>query len=481
MAYPDYSIVIISVTTNGVTVDYANSFYNEKLAKEFYKQAISEGKRAFYFEKPSPSKFTRNDVQPFKINTEEGAENAPIQSMEEAEQEDLGELAEQVYRNAEKTFTDAVGTVRTYQKFQIEVAKRFFDIFYVGSFKFFKKVFNRVVNEPAEVVVAIEIITNKKITIKHDGNGGFNIEVEKLYPDKYETLLVDAGNIIFDIAIENSPVVLGVKKLKKTFGGLSAEDFTTEELFEYLSALTIVLETDTKIYRANGTGGVTVENKNDGGGGGEDDDDNNPAEGTNLGPDSNDPCFDLIADGNGSSTQQSNGSCDNPTEGTNLGTDPSDPCFDLIANGMGGSTQESNGSCDNPAEGTNLGVDPSDPCYDLIANGTGGSTSVNNGSCDAPAEGTNLGTDPSDPCYDLIADGDGGSTQQSNGSCDGGGGGEEGTEETLVDPEHETNGQFSDTVIDANWDGGHPYNAEGELHMVTLDSESGLWVYDPAV
>ena len=63
MAYPDYSIVIISVTTGGVTTDYASAFYNEQLAQKFYDKAISEGKRAFYFEKPTPSKFSTLTVE----------------------------------------------------------------------------------------------------------------------------------------------------------------------------------------------------------------------------------------------------------------------------------------------------------------------------------------------------------------------------------------------------------------------------------
>jgi hypothetical protein len=282
MAYPDYSIVIISVTTGGVTTDYASSFYNEQLAQKFYDKAISEGKRAFYFEKPTPSKFARNDAQPLKQNTEAGLENAPVPSVEENSQpvQSLGEIAEEVYHSAEKTFTDAVGTIRTYQKFQIEVAKRYFDTFYVGPFKFFKKVFNRVVNEPAEVVVAIDIITNKKITVKHNGNGGFNIVVEKLWPDKGETLLDDAGEILITLIEDYSVIGIGTKQLKKVFGGASISDFVLTEINNYIPEGTIVYETDYKIYRSDGHGWVTVENKEqppvdpsdpDGG-----DDENNP-------------------------------------------------------------------------------------------------------------------------------------------------------------------------------------------------------------
>lgn len=65
MPYPDYSIVIIEETTSGVTE--ANTFVFKKSsdAKAVWKQAVDEGKRAFYYEKPQPSSFHRNDSQPF--------------------------------------------------------------------------------------------------------------------------------------------------------------------------------------------------------------------------------------------------------------------------------------------------------------------------------------------------------------------------------------------------------------------------------
>ena len=263
MAYPDYSIVIISVTTGGVTTDYANAFYNEQLAQKFYDKAISDGKRAFYFEKPTPSKFARNDAQPLKQNTEAGLENAPVPSVEDSSTpvQSLGEIAEEVYNSAEKTFTDAMGTIRSYQKFQIEVGKRYFDTFWVGPFKFYKKIFNRVVNEPAEVVVAVDIITNKKLTVKHNGSGGFNIEVEKLFPDKGETLIDDGVQILITLVEDYSVIGIGQKYMKKTFGGTSIADFVLTEINEYIAEGNIVYETDYKIYRSDGNGWVTVENK----------------------------------------------------------------------------------------------------------------------------------------------------------------------------------------------------------------------------
>ena len=579
MAYPDYSIVIISVTTNGVTTDYASAFYNEQLAKKFYTKAINDGNRAFYFEKPKPSKFTRNDAQPLKINTEAGAENNPISEV--STEQKVGEVMEFI-RNGTPVIMigNALGVQEEVDSQLATLGERTYEIW-----KNFNNFLRRAVGMETFTPYGTPVLTitksNKRVTWKADGLGQFVLipDIEKIWPDKDET--EDSGTTQVIFQIDGYSINVGTKIVRKTYLGLSATSFTSEDIYNYIEDGTIVLETDSKIYRSDGNGEATPEDKDGGGGGGDDDDDdddNNPAEGTNLGPDSNDPCYDRIANGSGGYTLQSNGSCDDddndhPTAGTDLGVDPNDACYNLIADGMGGSTQQSNGSCDddgdggdgNPAAGTNLGVDPNDSCYDLIADGTGGSTQQSNGSCDDddddndhPTAGTDLGVDPNDACYNLIADGTGGTTQQSNGSCDddsggggdnggggddngggggeehppagtnlgahpldscddriadgmggftlvdngtctegggggdgdgdgdggggGGGDGEEGEERTDEDPLHSDNGQFSDYEIAANWDGGHPYNANGELHMVKLDPESGLWVEeDPAV
>lgn len=263
MAYPDYSIVIVSVTTNGVTTDYSNAFYNEQLAKKYYQKSIAEGKRAFYFEKPTPSKFVRNDDQPLKIDNEKGQENVPIPtSVGSGQEQSLGEVAEEVLNSAQTVIEDAFGLIVVYGKFQIKVATTYWDTFWVGPFKFFKKIFNRVVHEPVGLVVAVDIITNKKVTVKHDGNGGFTYEIEKLYPDKGETLLDDIGNYIIQIAGE-SPVTIGIQKLEKTFGGHSAMDYISKIIPQYYPYGTQVLDTPTKTYYSDGNGWVYSITKQD--------------------------------------------------------------------------------------------------------------------------------------------------------------------------------------------------------------------------
>jgi hypothetical protein len=64
MPYPDYSIVIIEETTNGITETRTLVFKKASEAKGVWKQAVDDGKRAFYYDKPQPSAFRRNDSQP---------------------------------------------------------------------------------------------------------------------------------------------------------------------------------------------------------------------------------------------------------------------------------------------------------------------------------------------------------------------------------------------------------------------------------
>ena len=64
MAYPDYSIVIVDVTNNGVTAPLSMSFYDNAVAKKVYNDAVASNKRAFIFEKPKATDFARNDALP---------------------------------------------------------------------------------------------------------------------------------------------------------------------------------------------------------------------------------------------------------------------------------------------------------------------------------------------------------------------------------------------------------------------------------
>lgn len=261
MAYPDYSIVIVSVTENGVTTDYAHSFFNDELAKKFYTQSVSEGKRAFYYEKPKATRFTRNDSQPLKQNTESGLENQPLDSVENGQEQDAGELIEEIYKNASTTFTDAVGTVRTIQKMQLLVAKKYWDTFYVGPFKFLKKIFNRLVNEPSGLVIGTQIITNKKITWMHNGFGGVVFTIEKLWYDKDEiswTPPLTENPIQVVTEIEGNTVSLGTKRNKKVHDGTPTGGVVTE-VYTWIPAGFIIYtsQSSNTEYLSDGNGSYT--------------------------------------------------------------------------------------------------------------------------------------------------------------------------------------------------------------------------------
>lgn len=258
MAYPDYSIVIISVTENGVTNDYAHSFFNDELAKSYYTKAVSEGKRAFYYERPKATRFVRNDSQPLKANTEKGLENQPVASVDGGEEQDAGELSEEILVNAQHIFEDSLKQVRTLNKVQIYVAKKYWDIVWVGPFKFIKKVFNRIVYEPSGLVIGTEIVTNKKITWKHDGSGGVVFTVEKLWFDKDEIswtppLTENPIQVVTDI--EGNTVSLGTKRNKKVHDGTPTGGVVTEVYTWVPAGFIIYISQSSNLdYLSNGDG-----------------------------------------------------------------------------------------------------------------------------------------------------------------------------------------------------------------------------------
>lgn len=69
MAYPAYSIVIVETTVSGTTTRNSTAHLTASDAKATYDSAINAGKRAFLFEQPSPTSFSRKDSQPFFVGT----------------------------------------------------------------------------------------------------------------------------------------------------------------------------------------------------------------------------------------------------------------------------------------------------------------------------------------------------------------------------------------------------------------------------
>lgn len=258
MAYPDYSIVIVSVTENGVTNDYANAFYNDNLAKKYYEQAVGEGKRAFYFEKPLPSKFVRNDLQPLKVNTEKGQENVAQPSLNSGELVPNGVEIEEIKIDISLTVQDSKNVNITVTKKDVFVGTKLYDTFLIGPQKFFKKLYRSTTYEPVGLI-GVETRTNKRITFTHNGSGGYTHQVEKLWPNKDETQDTEGGPII--IQIEEQDFTVGSKILRKTFRGNSAQDFISEFVNSYITVGTTILETDFKVYRADGMGWYSVYDK----------------------------------------------------------------------------------------------------------------------------------------------------------------------------------------------------------------------------
>ena len=259
MAYPDYSIVIVSVTENGVTNDYAQSFFNDELAKKAYYQAISEGKRAFYYEKPIASRFSRNDSQPLKVNTENGLENQPLAAG--GVEQKVGEIAEEVFRGFTQPIETAITGVNQIVEFSAKVGDKIWDI-YAGYLGLQRKVINEILHIETDTVAYDTVISNKRVVVKHDGSGFFKTaEITKLWPNKDEitwTPPLDQPATQVLIQILNEPAVaIGTKRNKKVHDGTENGGVVTEE-YVWVTAGFTILETETHTYRSNGNGWYTA-------------------------------------------------------------------------------------------------------------------------------------------------------------------------------------------------------------------------------
>lgn len=67
MAYPAYSIVIVETTVDGVTTRNSTAHMTASDARATYDTATNAGKRAFLYEQPSPTNFSRKDSQPLAV------------------------------------------------------------------------------------------------------------------------------------------------------------------------------------------------------------------------------------------------------------------------------------------------------------------------------------------------------------------------------------------------------------------------------
>jgi hypothetical protein len=65
MAYPNYSIVVVETTVNGVTESETKIYESVLEANRAYQNALNAGNRVFIYEQPEPTKYARNDLQPF--------------------------------------------------------------------------------------------------------------------------------------------------------------------------------------------------------------------------------------------------------------------------------------------------------------------------------------------------------------------------------------------------------------------------------
>ena len=260
MAYPDYSIVIICVTEGGVTTDYAKSFFTKALAEKYYRKAVSEGKRAFLYEKPVPTKFTRNDAQKIAVNTEKAAFALAVTTPSSGD--------------TSGTTATVKEAVHKFASFQIETAFLILETIQTANFKIGEKVYTVYDNAfnkfrqfvgweytPINTVAATLTITNKRIVIKHNGSGGFLAPViTKLWPNKDEA--IDDQPVPVQINLQDGPSVqIGLKTQRRTYDGTEFGQPEVQNFYLWVPSGTTLHETETLLYKSDGDGWYIIETK----------------------------------------------------------------------------------------------------------------------------------------------------------------------------------------------------------------------------
>lgn len=174
MSYPDYSVVVVDVTTGGITEPVVFVHFDELVSKKVYRDAILAGNRAFYYEKPKPTLFQRNDTQPIIDATVAEAailasaipQGFTTDSVADAKVDEFFDYLDKQYTMLDENLNAIQsGSYRAGER----IGKRFFNV--VNNF--FYNRFMPWAYSVAGGVVAEVTVGNYTYKILHDGFGGF--------------------------------------------------------------------------------------------------------------------------------------------------------------------------------------------------------------------------------------------------------------------------------------------------------------------
>jgi len=266
VAYPDYSIVIISVTEGGVTTDYAKCFFNNALADKYYKQAVSEGKRAFYFDRPTPSRFERNDTQKLVVNSQKNLELQPVTTPSASGDQGSTITVKEAFSVATSIIVESnLKVIETIQTASFQAGEKVYEI-HDNLFTKIRK-FIGFEYKPYNTIAAELTHTNKRIVLRHNGSGFFLAPtITKLWPDKDE--YVDQQPVPFLIDIEGAMVGDGLKTERRTYNGMQSDTGVVSYFYQYLPEDTLLFETIDFKFLSDGAGWYTRLANGGGGGGG---------------------------------------------------------------------------------------------------------------------------------------------------------------------------------------------------------------------
>jgi hypothetical protein len=253
VAYPDYSIVIITVTEGGATVNLAKAFYEKALARKYYNKAALDGFRAYYFERPMPSKFFGNSVLPFVQNVEKPLILQPVETPSLTQNSGTKTTVREAVNTAVSFVIDtAFNAVETVQTESFKTGEKVYDV-YNNLFSKFRQFVGWEYNAFNSEALVLTV-SNKRITLKHNGSGGVILPptITKLWPNKDEVEMVDPEPVT--TSIDGEVVTLGEKFVKKTWTGVQFAPPQLENTFVWVHAGFSLLRRDQIEYLSDGEG-----------------------------------------------------------------------------------------------------------------------------------------------------------------------------------------------------------------------------------
>lgn len=273
MAYPDYSIVVVDVTTNGITEPVVFVHFDEQLSKKYFNSAILGGHRAFYYEKPKPNDFNRNDTQPIINATVAEAALLSSSSVIAFTKDPVADaLVDTWIDNIDSSWTMVDNTLNAIQSGSSHVGERIGQKFFNSINNFYYNKFLPAVFPPRGTLIAQVTVENYTYSIRTNGDIGVYEEVIHNCPAE-GTVLGTSTDVPYTQFTTFGGVEITLGTFSETVTADGNCESTSDKTYEWSPYGTVLGQRLTEeqlvvLFKSNGNGWYFEELAPVGGGGG---------------------------------------------------------------------------------------------------------------------------------------------------------------------------------------------------------------------